>query len=75
MDGELLQRFWAGHGEDRLGAASIADRILVFHRGISTVHALSSLCYILWTPLRSSVAPLCRPLVMCSVNLKEEFWK
>ncbi|KAK9905089.1 hypothetical protein WJX75_009516 [Coccomyxa subellipsoidea] len=39
MDGELLQRFWAGHGEDRLGAASIADRILVFHRGISTVRA------------------------------------
>lgn len=39
MDGELLQRFWAGHEEERLGAANIADRILVFHRGISTVRA------------------------------------
>lgn len=40
MDGELLHRFWASHEEERAGAASIADRVLVFHRGISTVRAL-----------------------------------
>ncbi|EIE18772.1 hypothetical protein COCSUDRAFT_60075 [Coccomyxa subellipsoidea C-169] len=39
MDGELLHRFWASHEEERAGAASIADRVLVFHRGISTVRA------------------------------------
>ncbi len=37
MDGELLQRFWAGRSAERAGAAPIADRILVFHRGITTV--------------------------------------
>ncbi|CAL8464423.1 g3958 [Coccomyxa elongata] len=39
MDGELLQRFWAGRSAERAGASPIADRILVFHRGISTVKA------------------------------------
>lgn len=37
MDSELMQRFWASHADERASKASISDRILVFHRGISTV--------------------------------------
>ena len=37
MDTELMKRYWANHKEERAGTASISDRILVFHRGISTV--------------------------------------
>ena len=40
MDTGLMQRYWANHEEERSGTASISDRILVFHRGISTVSSL-----------------------------------
>ena len=37
MDTELMQRFWANHEDERSSKADISDRVLVFHRGISTV--------------------------------------
>ena len=37
MDTELMQRFWANHKDERSSKADISDRVLVFHRGISTV--------------------------------------
>ena len=37
MDTALMQRFWANHEEERASKADISDRVLVFHRGISTV--------------------------------------
>lgn len=37
LDSSLLQKFWAKHEEDQIGMAPIADRILFFHRGITTV--------------------------------------
>ena len=37
MDRGLMERYWANHEAERAGTASISDRILVFHRGISTV--------------------------------------
>ena len=37
MDMDLMHRFWANHADERGSKASISDRILVFHRGISTV--------------------------------------
>jgi hypothetical protein len=40
MDTSLLQRFWAQHEEERAGLAPIADSILFFHRGITTVSPL-----------------------------------
>ena len=42
MDTELMQRYWANHEAERAGTAPISDRILVFHRGISTVSLPSS---------------------------------
>ena len=42
MDTELMQRYWANHEDERAGTASISDRILVFHRGISTVRLTPS---------------------------------
>ena len=43
MDRELMQRYWANHEAERAGTAPISDRILVFHRGISTVRPSSTL--------------------------------
>lgn len=44
MDTSLLQKFWAKHEENQVGMAPISDRILFFHRGITTVrHFLKQL--------------------------------
>ncbi len=45
MDSNLMQRFWENHQEERADVASISDRILVFHRGISTVNTHGALNY------------------------------
>ena len=37
MDTGLMRRFWANHEDERASKADISDRVLVFHRGISTV--------------------------------------
>lgn len=44
MDEKLLQRFWSSRSNERAGLASIADRTLVFHRGITTVRAHACTC-------------------------------
>lgn len=36
-DTSLLGRFWAARGGEKEDAAAIADRVLVFHRGIEKV--------------------------------------
>ena len=43
MDTGLMQRFWANHADERSSKADISDRVLVFHRGISTVRCRSRL--------------------------------
>ena len=38
FDTELLGRFWASHAGELADLASIADKVLVYHRGIDTVN-------------------------------------
>lgn len=54
MDSSIMQRFWKNHEEERADVASISDRILVFHRGISTVVFMA----------HSAASPLCPCILM-----------
>ncbi len=62
MDRELMQRYWANHEAERAGTAPISDRILVFHRGISTVR-----------PCRPVHSPRDLHLLCMTLN-KEQAW-
>jgi hypothetical protein len=39
LDKSLLSRYWASHTQQRARLADVSDRILIFHRGVNTVHA------------------------------------
>ena len=62
MDSSLMQRFWKNHEEERADVASISDRILVFHRGISTVSLHGTFSRITASPVYPHVHALFKPL-------------
>lgn len=60
-DTSLIGRFWDQRPGEQDKAAEISDRILVYHRGIDTVHFWSYLC----------ATYACVPNMLCSCSLYE----